>query len=173
LNGIDQVWAQVLANEASLPFVLLDAAGFERGRAQFPDSIFSSLECLFSGDLADELEDVAPYLGQLASVDADVKDTIDDLLMRQLAILVQLGDDAVSFSELHRHLRKFNVVYGPEGNPLFFRYYDSRVLVDVLNVLDAGQRDAFFGPIASLVLAPEPARLVRCFRRGAELAVVA
>lgn len=152
--------------------MLLDAAGFEHGHAQMPASAFSSLECLFTGDLAEELEDVAPYLGRLASVDVGVKETIDDLLTRQLAILVRLSDDTVSFSDLHRHFRKFNVVYGPESNPMFFRYYDSRVLVSVLTVMDPAQREAFFGPVARFVLAAEAGRLVQCFRRGDEHAVV-
>ena len=172
MDSLDELWAQLQADDAPLlPFVLLDAAGFERGHAQLPQTILSSLEGLFTGDLAEELADVAPYLGQLASLDAKAKDLLGDLLLRQLAILVQLGDDAVSFSVLHRHFRKFNVVYGSEGNPLFFRYYDPRVLVDVLNALEPRQRDAFFGPVASLMLAPEPAKLVSCFRRGAELVV--
>lgn len=173
MDSIQPIWTQLYTDEAAPPFLLLDAAGFERGHAQLPQSIFATLECMFTGDLADELVDVAPYLGQLASLSADVKDEVDDLLQRQLAILVLPSNAGVEFASLHRHLRKFNVVYGPGGNPLFFRYYDARVLIDVLNVLEPHQRDAFFGPIGSLVMAPQPDALVRCFRRGSELAVVA
>ena len=173
MDSIHPIWAQLQTEAAAPPFLLLDAAGFERGHAQLPRSIFTTLECLFAGDLADELVDVAPYLGQLASLSAEVKDEVGDLLMRQLAMLVLPSSASIDFASLHRHLRKFNVVYGPAGNPLFFRYYDARVLIDVLNVLEPRQRDDFFGPIGSLVMAPQPAALVRCFRRGAELAVMA
>ncbi len=60
--------------------------------------------------------------------------------------------DAGQAQLLHRHFRKFNVVYGPEGKPLFFRYYDPRVIVDVLKVLDEQQLKAFFGPVDRMLL---------------------
>ena len=81
------------------------------------------------------------------------------------------GDEAPTFSQLHRHFRKFNVVYDPDGKPLFFRYYDPRVIVEVLSVLEPQQLDAFFGPVESLVLVDGEARTVRCYRQGGRLAV--
>ena len=170
-------WSGLKQTTQAAPYLLIDCAGIEGGEPRIPKSVFTELECLFTGDLADELADVGPYLGRLVALSDEVGAVVKDLLDRQVALLVTLQDaarpeDEVTFGQLHRHFRKFNVVYGPDGAPLFFRYYDPRVLQDVLGVLDEKQLTAFFGPIDSLVLAPHPAKVVRCFRRGAELAVV-
>ena len=162
MTKLDRFWGQLSGLESATPYVLLDAAGFERGRAEFPDSIFAVTECLFTGDLEEELEDVAPYLALLASTSADVKIAIDALLQRHLAILVILREPSLPFTALHRHFRKLNVVYGPSGSPMFFRYYDPRSLLEVLQVLDAAQRRAFFGPVESLVFVDAAQRLLVC-----------
>lgn len=170
-------WLGLKQTAQAAPYLLIDCAGIEGGEARIPKSVFTELECLFTGDLADELADVGPYLGRLTGLSDEVGAVVEDLLDRQVALLVTLGEtarpeDEVTFAQLHRHFRKFNVVYGADSAPLFFRYYDPRVLPDVLGVLDEKQLKAFFGPIDSLVLAQHPANVVRCFRRGAELAVV-
>ena len=166
--SLQAIWSELTSEDAQPPYLLLDAAGFERGFGDIPADIFARLECLFSGDLAEELVDVAPYLGQLSAIDDGSKKVVGELLARQQAIMVQLQDPRVTFAELHRHFRKFNVVYGPEGNPLFFRYYDSRVLLDVLGALDPAQRASFFGPIAWLLVADGADGVARCYRRGDE-----
>jgi hypothetical protein len=58
----------------------------------------------------------------------------------------------MSFAELHRHLRKFNVVYGPDGQALFFRYFDSRALPGVLETLDPSQLVSFFAPLTRILV---------------------
>lgn len=158
------IWNGLIAAGGPPPFVILDAAGLERGRAQISREVFPELECLFSGDLALELADVAPYLGRMASFDDTVEAALDELLSKDVAILVIPSDPSLELIQMHRHLRKFNVVYGPDGNPLFFRYYDPRVLPGVLDVFEAAQREAFFGPIRLFVLQKDSKELVRCER---------
>jgi hypothetical protein len=53
-------------------------------------------------------------------------------------------------------------VYGPESKPLFFRYYDPRVIVGVLKVLDATQLEVFYGPVSTLILFDQNEQAVRC-----------
>ena len=171
------IWSGLQQAGKPLPFLLIDCAGIEGGEARIPKHIFSELECLFTGDLAEELADVGPYLGRLNSFHSAVADTVKDLLSRHVGMLVVLQDPPpdmaeITFSQLHRHFRKLNVVYGPTGNPLFFRYYDPRVVVDVLKVLDAKQLEAFFGPIDSLVLATHDGNVLQCQRRADALAVL-
>ena len=132
---------------------------------QISRTVFAELECLFAGDLAVELADVAPYLGRLASLDESAESALEELLAKDVAILVIPADPNMELVQLHRHLRKFNVVYGPDGNPLFFRYYDPRVLPGVLDVFDAEQREAFFGPILHFILQDGSKQLVRFERR--------
>jgi hypothetical protein len=164
------IWAGLVAGGGPPPFVILDAAGLERGREQISRSVFPELECLFSGDLATELADVAPYLGRLASLDENMESALGALLAKDVAIVVIPSDPNMELVQLHRHLRKFNVVYGPDGNPLFFRYYDPRVLPGVLEVFDPEQREAFFGPIDLFVLQKDSTELIRLDRQASATA---
>ncbi|MBI5276017.1 MAG: DUF4123 domain-containing protein [Burkholderiales bacterium] len=152
-------WAGYRTANEEPPFALIDAAGFEGGRRALPDLAFSQLECLFTGDLATELEDVGPYLAQFRSWDEVCANVAEDLLTADTGVLVVPGpggaNHAPSFSDLHRHFRKFNVVYGPDSTALFFRYYDPRVLQSALRVMEPDQLAAFFGPVRHfLVQAP-------------------
>ena len=157
-------WQQLEAEGVPLPYLLLDCAGIEGGEAAVPREIFSELECLFTGELAEELADVGGYLGRVTSW-GDGKAVLD-LLERQVALVLVLpesvpGGDEPTFAQLHRHLRKFNVVYGPDDKPLFWRYCDPRVLPDVLGVLDATQLVAFFGPVDVIAWADAGGELKR------------
>ena len=171
------LWTALKEAPATAPYLLVDCAGLQGGRAEIPRQIFSQLECLFTGDLAKELADVGPYLGRLRSLDAGVTSTVEDLLLRQVASLAVVPAQADGaqprFSEVHRHFRKFNVVYGPSGQPLFFRYYDPRVIPDVLQVFEPAQLEAFFGPMEALMLTDAEGRMLRCTRQGGAPSVIA
>lgn len=149
-------WNELRDGAAPLPYMLIDCAGIDGGLERLPRTIFSELECLFTGELAEELADVGGYLGRLKSLDDATLHIVADLLARQVGLLLLLpepdpGVAEPSFAQMHRHLRKFNVVYGPDSKPLFWRYYDPRVLPDVLGVLDAAQLRDFFGPAQGMV----------------------
>ncbi len=156
MASFKDIWSNLQQAGKPTPYLLIDCAGIPGGEARIPTHIFSELECLFTGDLAVELADVGPYLGRLRSFDSDVASGVEDLLGRHVGTLVVLEDpapdaDELTFSQLHRHFRKFNVVYGPDNKPLFFRYYDPRVLPEVLRVTDATQRTQFFGAVEYLI----------------------
>lgn len=176
MTAFAEIWLELQQPGQQAPYLLIDCAGVEGGAARLPRDIFDEFECLFTGDLAEELKDVAPYLGRLASLRPEAQAVVEDLLTRHLAILVTLrlpvgSEEAPSFSQVHRHLRKFNVVYGPEGKPLFFRYYDPRVIVDVLKVLDEQQLKTFFGPMERLCLSGADGGMVQCTLAAEQLAV--
>ena len=148
------------------PYVLVDCAGLQGGAAALPLSACSQIECLFTGDLADELANVGPYLGRVESFDDSVRATVDELLRAHQGIVVVLGrkvEGEMTFSMLHRHFRKYNVVYGPSGAPLFFRYYDPRALMEVLPVFQKTQVESFFGPAELMVMYGMQSRTVRSF----------
>ena len=176
MSAFTELWSQLKQPGQPAPYMLIDCAGVEGGAERLPRDIFDEFECLFTGDLAEELEDVAPYLGCLASLGPETQAVVEDLLARHLGILVTLppptgNDEPPSFAQVHRHFRKFNVVYGPEGKPLFFRYYDPRVIVDVLKVLDEQQLKAFFGPVERLCLVGADGGMVHCTLAAGQLAV--
>jgi hypothetical protein len=133
--------------------LLLNAAALERGRAALDSVGFERLECLFVGDLAEELVDVSPYLGQLAGMDEASAASARALLTGGAAIWVQPESPppespVPSFERVHRHLRKFNTVWDADGDPLYLRYADRNVLPPLLAVLTPQQRGGFFGPVA-------------------------
>ena len=161
MKTLQDWWHEARDALAPLPCLMIDCAGLEGGRDALPMEAFSEAECLFTGDLADELGDVGGWLARVKSWDDTVMAVVAHLMQQQLAVLLELpplpeddsgrpaaADSGPSFAQLHRHLRKFNVVYGPEGQPLFWRYYDPRVLPSVLGVLDERQRKGFVGPFA-------------------------
>jgi len=174
-NALDSIvitlpdwWISLQGEEHADVYLLVDCAGLERGAADLPPADIARNECLFTGDLAEELADVSGYLLQLVTLSDETYEAVEPLMQRQSAMVVVIqrsppmtaGNSATppastDFQQLHRHFRKFNVVYGAEGQPLFFRYYDPRVLPGVLKVLDDKQLAAFFGPLARLIL-PDP-----------------
>jgi hypothetical protein len=161
MNPFNEMWTELQRPGKPMPFLLIDCAGIDGGAAQIPKYIFSEVQCLFVGTLATDLADVAPYLGQLQSLNADVARTVENLMKKQVGILLvpqekPLGGFDLSFSQLYRHFRKCNMVEGPDGEKLFFRYYDPRVLMKIVQVFDVTQLDEFFGPVSSFfVFGPE------------------
>ncbi|MBT9489208.1 MAG: DUF4123 domain-containing protein [Rubrivivax sp.] len=132
-------------------WALIDAAGLPDGRDGIDRSKFTEVECLFTGDLEVELVDVAPYLARIGQVDDSTAPLLQHLLEEECAVMALDRGQELSFAEVHRHFRKFNVVYAPDGKPLFFRYYDPRVLSGVLGILERGQLERFFGPFHAFV----------------------
>ncbi|MFZ4624057.1 MAG: DUF4123 domain-containing protein [Rhodoferax sp.] len=157
MTTFKEMWSELQQPGKPMPFLLLDCAGIDGGAAQIPKYIFSEIQCLFVGTLATELADVAPYLGQLQSLNADVARTVENLMKKQAGILVvpkekPPGGFHPSFSQLYRHFRKLNMIEGPDGKKLFFRYYDPRVLMKIMQVFDATQLDELFGPVSSFIV---------------------
>jgi len=177
MSSFEEVWSLVRRGEHGGAFMLVDCAGVEGGCARLPAAAFSELESLFTGDLAIELADVGPWLGRVAPAAPGAAEAVLDLLRRQVGVLVvmaapEAGAAGPSFSQVHRHFRKFNVVYGAEGRPLFFRYYDPRVVLDVLGVLTSRQLQDFFGGADEFILARADGEIARCRRQAGSLLVI-
>ncbi len=157
MTTFKEMWSELQQPGKPMPFLLIDCAGIDGGSAQISRYIFSDIQCLFVGNLATELADVAPYFGQLKSLDSVVARTVEHLLRKKIGVLVIPRKNPVNsfyfnFSELYRHFRKLNMVQGPDGEQLFFRYYDPRVLMKVVKVFDAAQLDELFGPVSSFFM---------------------
>lgn len=52
---------------------------------------------------------------------------------------------------IYKHLRKILVVTGDDGNEMYFRYYDPRVLRVFLPTCEPVQLREFFGPIDAFI----------------------
>lgn len=144
----DWLWseegAQVFAvvDGASIPG-LLEKLYAERA----PQSL-----CLYRGELEPDMATVAPYLVCLQP----------DAEFTEWLLAAGWGNhwgvffrSSASLLELRKHLRNINMVYGPDLEPLLFRYYDPRVMRAFMSVCEPAQVTDLFGPIASWIAESE------------------
>jgi hypothetical protein len=129
-------------------YAVLDCA---RNDGIYPAVIKSGceFECLYTGELEAELVQAAPYLVKLkrghAFTDALVKDGWGDSWGCFLRA-------SVPFKQVRRHLRTFLMVYDPAIKPMYFRYYDPRVLRTFLPTCNSEQLATIFGPVQCYLL---------------------
>lgn len=104
-------------------------------------------QCLWQGDLFLRTDDAAPYLVRLHPDAALTKILLTEGAGR--GWILPLRTEA-PFEALRSHCRLFPEARLPDGRIVLFRWYDSRVLNDLLPVLDIEERRPLFGPIATL-----------------------
>jgi hypothetical protein len=134
-------------------YTILDGAGIPTLRDKFFDAPEVKHACLFAGDLEPDMAEVAPYLVQLEP-DSDFADWVMSGWGEHWGIYAVVPAE-MDLAAVRRHLRKLNMVYGPDNQPLFFRWYDPRVMRMVLPTCDAGQLQEMFGPVLRFVLEGE------------------
>ncbi len=115
--------------------------------------------CLYRGELDPELAMTAPYLARLEPESAFTRWILGKGWGQHWGILAVSRAD---LRELRRHFRSLLMVYGPDTQPLYFRYYDPRVLRAYLPICEPGQASALFGPVRRyLAEGEEPEQLHR------------
>jgi Domain of unknown function (DUF4123) len=98
--------------------------------------------CLHRGQPKPELREVAPYL---VTVDDGLLDwLVASVWTAPWGIFVAADSD---LGALRKHLRKFLVVKSPENEPMYFRFYDPRVISAFLASCSRQELDGFFGPV--------------------------
>lgn len=101
--------------------------------------------CLYRGEIAPEILEVAPYLVR-----------VDDPLLQWLVetvwsepwgifVVAKLEPEAV-----RKHLRTFLMVKDEAGEPMYFRYYDPRVLPTFVASCNERESALLFGNIDAL-----------------------
>ena len=98
--------------------------------------------CLFSGDLAPEVEAVAPQLVALAEDGDDFDWAFDHFVESNALVFVR---SPWKMTDLRRHLRKLALAEMPDGQVVFFRYYDPRTLLQVLPIATVEQGPKLYG----------------------------
>jgi hypothetical protein len=106
-------------------------------------------ECLYRGELDPDLAEAAPYLLRLERDMPFVHWLAGEGWGNSWGIFLL---SAASLRDMRQHLRKFLMVYDPRGKPLYFRYYDPRVLRIYLPTCNAEELRTFFGPIQHVML---------------------
>jgi len=108
--------------------------------------------CLYRGELEPDIAETAPYLVKLER-DTDFSDWVIEKGWGNHWGIFALSNE--SLTAMRNHFRKFLMVYDPENRPLYFRYYDPRVLRKYLPVCDAEDLTTLFGPVVSYFLEDE------------------
>lgn len=137
------------------PCVTLDGAGIPGLLDRLHAPAAPRWECLYRGELAPGLAEVAPYLVEVPRQGAFL-----DWLASGWGLdwgVYALVPEAMELSAVRRHLRKLNLVYGPGGEPMLFRWYDPRVLRTVAPTCSAAQLRELFGPVRRFVFEGESA----------------
>jgi len=116
--------------------------------------------CLYRGELDPELAQAAPYLAHLP-----MESLFTDLLLQQgwgqhWGIVVLSRE---TLRALRMHFRKFLMVWDPDGKPLYFRYYDPRVLRVYLPTCNDDELQMVFGPVSAYVVEAEKPDVVLRF----------
>lgn len=97
---------------------------------------------LYRGSAEYEYWAIAPYL--VSVDDAALEWIIETLWDEPWGIFVITTDDLAT---VRKQLRRFLTVKDPEGNEVFFRFYDPRVLPTFLTTCTPHEAGQFFGPI--------------------------
>ena len=153
LNLVKALDSRLWGHDEQNAYAILDGAGVPTLRDKFFDAPEVQYACLFAGDLEPDMAEVAPYLVQLEP-DSDFADWVMSGWGEYWGIYVVVPAE-LDLATVRRHLRKLNMVYGPDNQPLFFRWYDPRVMRTVLPTCDAGQLQEMFGPVLRFVVEGE------------------
>lgn len=102
--------------------------------------------CLYSGELEPDLAECAPYLVRLIPESPFTEWLLDNSCENSWGIFATSAED---IGTMRRHFRKFLMVKDPNGNQVYFRFYDPRVLTVYLPTANAEELGTLFGPIAA------------------------
>lgn len=133
-----------LADEQRL-YAVLDACDAPAIQAKVGELGSSRALCLYRGEVAPEILEVAPYLVKL---DEALLQWLVETVWREpwgIFVVTELEPEAV-----RKHLRKFLMVKDEAGESMYFRYYDPRVLPTFLSSCRRDELGNFFGPAGAL-----------------------
>ena len=154
----ERLWAE--GEEAV--FAIIDGASVP-DLLQVMDELDPKSECLYAGDLEPDMGEVAPYLVRLEK-DAPFSNwVIEQGWGKHWGVLIR---SAGNFRVLRDHFRRFVIKYSAEGQPMYFRFYDPRVMRSYLPECKAGEAKAMFGPVTTYVVEDEVPETALLFSFG-------
>lgn len=124
-------------------YAVLDGASVPNLRLKLYD-LEPEHVCLYHGELKPDMAEVAPYLIRLVPNEEFTKWVIGEGWGKHWGIF------AVSQAELNplrTHFRRFLMVHDSIGKPLYFRFYDPRVLRVYLPTCNESELQMLFGPV--------------------------
>jgi hypothetical protein len=114
--------------------------------------------CLYRGELPEDVAEVAPYLVELQPGEPVTQAILSQGWGNHWGIFAQTP---VDLREMRKHCRTFLMVNDPDGKPLYFRYYDPRVLRSFLPLCNTREAATIFGPVRSYLVEAEDGSILR------------
>jgi hypothetical protein len=121
-------------------------------------SMGDEASCLFRGPLELSTLAEAPYL---VRVSHEVLEWLEEVVWQDPWGIFVVAD--LSVSEVLKNLRRCLMVEGPEGNLLFFRFFDPRVLRTFFVSCAEDEAKHFFGPLQAFGAIGEEGRNIEIF----------
>lgn len=140
----DHIWQDEVS-----AFAILDGAGIPDLLDRLYDENDPEFDCLYAGELGPDMAEVVPYIARLEQ-DSDFAGWVFSGWGEHWGIFTVVPAE-LDLATVRRHLRKLNMVYGPDNQSLYFRWYDPRVLRIVLPTCDAVQLKKMFGPVLRFI----------------------
>lgn len=116
--------------------------------------------CLFAGELEPDMAEVAPYLVELVEGAPFCDWLLEKSWGESWGVFLT---SRLEMTPLWRHLRQLTLVYDPELNPVYFRFYDPRVLSIFLPTSDEKQLGDFFGAVDAYLTEGEAGKSATVF----------
>jgi hypothetical protein len=156
------IWQHAESQPTLQLYAILDTAREERIYHKLADA---EIECvsLFRGEKAHEMATVAPYLIALHRNDAFTSWLFNNGWGKSWSIIIE---SSVGFDDLKRHFRSFLMVYDDEGKPLYFRFYDPRVLRVYLPTCNESELKIIFGPVSHYWVEGEDGNFIIEYSQG-------
>lgn len=140
-------------------YTILDGASVPRLPQTMAESEVTSV-CLLSGELDSDLALAAPYLVALDVAKNFTAWLIDQGWGQHWGVFVV---SAADFRIMRQHMRSLLFVYSPDDVPLFFRFYDPRVLRVFLPTCAREELAHLFGPVDLYLMESSDGRsLLQC-----------
>lgn len=117
--------------------------------------------CLFRGNLEPDVASVAPYLVGLIKGAPFTDWLLDSKCGQHYGIF---ATSRQSIQEMRKHVRGIFTVYKESGDPMYFRFYDPRVLTAYLPTCNGGELKSVFGPVDKFIAEHENGTAYSVFR---------
>jgi pSer/pThr/pTyr-binding forkhead associated (FHA) protein len=120
-------------------------------------------QSLYEGPQGAQLAHFAPYLVRVPQKSALLDTLVQQAWSKSWGVFVTCD---MAFKDLRTHFRHFLTVKLPDGQQVYFRYYDPRVLRLFLPTCLPEETTEFFGPVKHFLMEAEDPKLALHFSRG-------
>ena len=166
MNRVDELQRVLFSDPEASLFAVLDGAAIDDLPGVLHDHRAEHV-CLWRGELEPGIPETAPYVARLEPNTAFTRWLLEDGWGNAYGIFASADEE---LRAMRRHFRRFLRVIGPEGKPLYFRYYDPRILRVYLPTCNAEETEFVFGPVRSFSVESEDAGSLLRFTPGGDAA---